>query len=86
MISNSLSMACRPYMQFDAENIEHRRYVSDFLRTLSWKDCPYQWKIDDSSLNLHFYFTKKLVEYYMNKDIEISDVKVETERVVKLRK
>lgn len=86
MISNSLSMACRPYMQFDAENIEHRRYVSAFLRTLSWKDCPYQWKIDDSSLNLHFYFTKKLVEYYMSKDIEISDVKVETERVVKLRK
>lgn len=86
MISNSLSMACRPYMQFDVENSQHRRYAADFLRTLSWKNCPYQWKIDDSSLNLHYYFNKKLVEYYMSKDIEICDAKVENERVVKFKK
>ena len=77
MISNSLSMACRPYMQFDVENIEHRRYASEFLKTMSWKN---------SSLNLYHYFQKKLLEYYMKTDVEISDVKVENQRVFKFRK
>jgi hypothetical protein len=86
MISNSLSMACRPYMQFDVENIEHRRYVSEFLKTMSWKNCPYQWRIDDSSLNLYHYFQKKLLEHYMKTDVEICDVKVENQRVFKFRK
>jgi hypothetical protein len=86
MISNSLSMACRPYMHFDAKNIEHRRYITTFLKTMSWRNCPYQWKIDDSSLNLHYYFQKKLLEFYISKDTEISDVVVERDRVVKLRK
>lgn len=85
MFANSLSMANRPYMEFDVKDAKHRQYAYNFLTTMSWKGCPYQWKIDDSSLNLHHYFLTKLVDHYMALDKELVHGKSEIAKLLEFK-
>ena len=67
----SLAKIQRPLVEFDPENIEHRRYYKKFLQTNAWRHCPYQWQIDDYSVDVVHYINKKLIEYYIKNDTEL---------------
>jgi len=54
----------RPFVIFDPKNTEHRTLYYRFLKTQSWKHSPYQWAIDDDSLDVIHSIQKKLIDYY----------------------
>jgi hypothetical protein len=58
----------RPVVIFDPSNREHRDLFYTFIRTVSWKHCPYQWAIDDDSLDIVHCINKKLLTYYISQE------------------
>jgi hypothetical protein len=56
----------RPIKLFDSSLVEHRELYHKFLKTMSWAHCPYQWAIDDDSLDIVHCINKKMLNYYMN--------------------
>ena len=50
---------------FDPTDSEHREYFYKFIRTNSWQTCPYQWAIDDDSLDIVHCINQKLLKFYM---------------------
>jgi hypothetical protein len=56
----------RPAKIFDPSNPEHRQLFYKFQKSQSWAHCPYQWAIDDDSLDIVHCMSKKLVAYYLN--------------------
>jgi hypothetical protein len=56
----------RPIKIFDPSLAEHRGLYHKFLKTMSWAHCPYQWAIDDDSLDIVHCINKKMLNYYTN--------------------
>jgi hypothetical protein len=56
----------RPVKIFDPQQAEHRELFYKFLKTISWVHCPYQWAIDDDSLDVVHCINKKMLKYYMD--------------------
>jgi hypothetical protein len=71
----------RPIVIFDPKNKEHRELFNIFLRTTSWKNCPYQWAIDDDSLDVVHCINKKLLTYYIGQEFTKKVVKTATKPV-----
>ena len=55
----------RPTKIFDPTDKEHRELFQKFLKTKSWVHCPYQWAIDDDSLDVVHCIGKKIMAYYL---------------------
>lgn len=62
---HKINQHTRPPRFFDAADPEHRAYFNEFMKTSSWKNCPFQWFITDDSADLVHYIQKALVAYYM---------------------
>lgn len=58
----------RPWASFDPDNKEHRKHYYNFVKQGSWKDCPYQWLIDDESSDVVHYIQRVMSEYYIVKE------------------
>lgn len=71
---NSLAQQ-RPIVIFDPKNKDHRELFYTFLRTTSWKNCPYQWAIDDASLDVVHCINKKLLAHYIQQEFTKKVVK-----------
>ncbi|CAB4241693.1 hypothetical protein UFOVP71_231 [uncultured Caudovirales phage] len=56
----------RPVKIFDPKNEEHRSLFQKYLKTQSWAHSPYQWAIDDDSMDIVHCISKKIVSYYLN--------------------
>lgn len=61
----------RPVAIFNPELLEHRELFYKFLKTMSWTHCPYQWAIDDDSLDVVHCINKKMIKYYMNAEFVV---------------
>lgn len=62
----------RPLAVFDPTNSEHRLHYKKFLLDRGWHRCPYQWVIDDHSMDIVHCINKKLVEHYILNDATIT--------------
>lgn len=71
----SFILNSRPFVVFDANNQEHRSLYNKFLKTRSWKHNPYQWIIDDSSLDVVHNINSKILRYYMNAEFSVKKTK-----------
>jgi len=58
----------RPFVVFDPSNGEHRKNFYIFKKINSWANCPYQWIIDDDSIDVVYCITRKLVDYYIQRE------------------
>lgn len=64
---SKLAIRLRPYVVFDPSNEDHRKWVGHFSRTMSWKDCPVRFLVDDSSgTDLISLMQRKLIDYYIS--------------------
>lgn len=64
-----LAMFGRPYVIFNPENVDHRRWFAEFNRTQSWGKCPVRFVVDDDvDANLTGLMQRKIVEYYAEKE------------------
>lgn len=61
-----LARTRKPEVVFDPKKREHRRVVAEFLKNKSWRDCPYRFLVNDSSLDLTAVLKRQMVEYYTN--------------------
>lgn len=57
----------RPTVKFDPANADHRRWLGDFTKNLSWGDCPVQF-YQSGSGNTVAQMQLKLLEYYVNQE------------------
>jgi hypothetical protein len=67
---------------FDPANAEHRELFHKFLKTQSWAHCPYQWAIDDDSMDVVHCLSKKLMSFYLNSEFVVKKPRKSTEKNV----
>ena len=79
-----LELFGRPYVVFDPDNKDHRRYYYQFVQTASWGDCPVRFVVPEDHGDLVTMIQRSLVAYYTQK--EFKSLKVPTPLVRQKRK
>jgi hypothetical protein len=72
----------RPSCIFDANNAEHRKLFYTFEKTMKWAHCPYQWLIDDDSMDVVHHIRKKMLNYYMRAEFVAKKAKTAPKKPV----
>ncbi len=78
----SFVLTQRPVKIFDAGNAEHRNLYYKFTNTKSWKLCPYQWAIDDDSIDVVHNMSKKMLKYYSDLEFNVKKPRKTTSKKV----
>jgi len=61
----------RPWVAFDVENKEHRRYYAEFLKFNTWGRCPVRFLVtDEYGMDLPTMIRNKLCEYYVQQEFK----------------
>jgi hypothetical protein len=68
-------LGTKPHAIFDPANSEHRRAYYDFLKLNSWRNCAWQFVIEEPYTDLPANITYKLVEYYTEQEFGKKKVK-----------
>lgn len=58
----------RPWVVFDPQNKDHRRWFAEFNENRSWKNCPVRFVIDNDHGDLITMIQRSLIQYYVNKE------------------
>ena len=67
---SKLQLHGRPWVVFDPNNKDHRRWFADFNRHSTWKRCPVRFVIDDDHGDLITMIQRKLIEWYVSKEFD----------------
>jgi len=67
---SQLALHNRPWVVFDPDNNEHRRWYANFVETGTWGRCPVRFVISDDHGNLVTMIQRKLVEYYVKQEFK----------------
>lgn len=62
---SKLHMFGRPYVVFDAQNKEHRKWYAEFQRNRTWGHCPVRFILAETSSNLVTQIQRELVDHYV---------------------
>jgi hypothetical protein len=63
---SKLEYYSRPWVAFDAENKEHRRYYAEFVKFNTWGRCPVRFLVtDEYGMDLPTMIRNKLCEFYV---------------------
>ena len=65
-----LELSGRPYVVFDPDNKDHRRFYFDFVETGMWGRCPYRFVVPDDHGNLITMIQRSLVNYYVETEFK----------------
>lgn len=65
---NNISTYGRPTVVFDASNPQHREWVLEFEKTMSWKNCPMRFELVDNFENVVAMIRSKLMNYYLEQE------------------
>jgi len=71
-----LQLFGRPWVVFDANNKDHRRWFADFNANLSWTRCPGRFVVNDDHGDLITMIQRELIQYYVNKEFKKSSTVV----------
>jgi len=82
---NSFLKLQRPFVIFDPTLSEHRELFYKFERTQSWVGCPYQWAIDDDSLDVVHHIRKKMLDFYMKNEFVVEKPQKQSKNVLKIK-
>ena len=58
----------RPWVPFNAENSEHRKWFAEFQRFKTWGRCPVRFILPDDSGDLLTLIQRRLIQYYVDKE------------------
>lgn len=76
-----LQLYGRPFVVFDPQNKDHRRWFAEFNANRSWKDCPVRFVlVDKDHGDLITQIQRSLIQYYVDKEFSKA---VENPHVVK---
>lgn len=68
-----LQLYGRPFVVFDVNNKDHRRWFADFNKSRSWTHCPVRFVIDDDQGDLITMIQRKLIQFYVDKEFGTAD-------------
>lgn len=63
-----LDYSNRPWVAFDAENKNHRRYFAEFQAKRTWGHCPVRFIVPDAHGDLLSLIQEKLLAHYLQKE------------------
>lgn len=69
---SKLQLHGRPWVVFDANNKDHRRWFAEFNENRTWKGCPVRFVIDNDHGDLITMIQRSLIQYYVNKEFNKS--------------
>jgi hypothetical protein len=69
-----LDLNRRPVVAFDVSNAEHRRYVSDFLKSGTWSHSPVAFYAPEG-ISARAFAMESLVSYYLQNEFQDSKPK-----------
>lgn len=56
----------RPWVAFDATNLDHRRWFAEFQSSRTWGRCPVRFIIADEQGDLITMIQRRLIQYYVD--------------------
>jgi hypothetical protein len=63
-----LALYGRPYVIFDADNRDHRKWFADFNKSGAWGSCPVRFVVYDDHGDLITMIQRHLIQYYVDKE------------------
>lgn len=66
-----LTNANRPTVEFDVNDVEHRRQYLMFIQTNSWSKCPVRFKVDPQYTDVVSMINAKISEFYLSNDAKV---------------
>jgi len=69
-----LELFGRPYVVFDPDNKDHRRYYYRFVQTASWGDCPVRFVVPEDHGDLVTMIQRSLISYYVIKEFKAKPI------------
>jgi len=63
-----LQLYGRPWVVFDAQNKDHRRWFAEFNKNLSWKNCPVRFVVNEDHGDLITQIQRSLIQFYVDKE------------------
>lgn len=61
----------RPWVAFDVQNKEHRRYYAEYLKFSTWGRCPVRFIVtDEHGMDLPTMIRNKLCEFYVQQEFK----------------
>jgi len=67
---SKLSLYSRPFVLFDPNNKDHRRWFMHFNKYYTWGRCPVRFIIEDDHGDLVSMIQRKLIRYYVDKEFK----------------
>jgi len=67
---SKLATFCRPFVYFDPENADHRRWLGEFHKNRSWGHCPVRFIVEDDYGGLLTQMNQMLISYYNKKEFK----------------
>jgi hypothetical protein len=58
----------RPWVVFDANNKDHRRWFAEFNEHLSWSSCPVRFVVNEDHGDLVTQINRSLIQFYVDKE------------------
>ena len=58
----------RPWVVFDANQLQHRQWFNEFQTKRTWGHCPVRFILADTSSNLVTQMQRELVDYYTKQE------------------
>jgi hypothetical protein len=63
-----LAYSGRPWVAFDEQNRQHRKWYFEFVKSNSWGRCPVRFIVSDDHGDLLQLIQKRLNQYYTQKE------------------
>jgi hypothetical protein len=67
---SKLALYGRPYVVFDAQNRDHRKWFAEFNKNRSWGKCPVRFVIDNDHGDLITMIQRDLIQYYVDREFK----------------
>ena len=67
---SKLQLFGRPFVVFDPNSKDHRRWFANFNKNLSWGTCPVRFVIDNDHGDLITMIQRSLIQYYVDKEFK----------------
>jgi hypothetical protein len=65
---SKLQLFGRPWVVFDPENKQHRRWFAEFQKSGTWGRCPVRFVVNDDHGDLLTMIQRELISHYVDKE------------------
>jgi hypothetical protein len=65
---SQLQLHGRPFVVFNSNDRNHRKWFADFNKTGAWGPCPVRFVVNESHGDLITQIQRELIQYYVDKE------------------